>query len=175
MRSTTLATAIFALVLLASPATLAQSGGSFGSSPNAPQTTPPQPPTKSDPVAPEPGAPAAAPSTPAPVAAPAQPANLPSAADIFKKSVDAIGGEAAVRKHSAMRVKGKLGVAGMQQGDMEILMLAPNKFLTAINMGTLITPYQQCTSRNLGPRRSSSRPVSTGAGARSSANQGQPQ
>ena len=136
MRSTTLATALFALVLLANP-TLAQSGGSFGSSPNAPQTTPPQPPTKNDPVAPEPGAPAAAPSTPAPAAAPAQPANLPAAADIFKKSVDAIGGEAAVRKHSAMRVKGKLGVAGMQQGDMEILMLAPNKFLTSINMAGL--------------------------------------
>ncbi len=137
MRITTLATALFALVLLATPATLAQSGGSFGSAPTGtPQATPPQPPTKSDPVMPEPGAPATAPSTPTP-AAPAQPANLPSAADIFKKSVDAIGGEDAVRKHSAMRVKGKLGVAGMQQGDMEILMLAPNRFLTTINMAGL--------------------------------------
>lgn len=137
MRSTTLSSALFTLVVLATPVTLAQSGGSFGSAPGAPHATPPQPPSKNDPVAPEPGAPATTPSNPAPAAAPAQPANLPPAADIFRKSVDAIGGEGAVRKHTAMRVKGKLGVAGMQQGDMEILMLAPNRFLTSINMAGL--------------------------------------
>lgn len=139
MRLITVASSLLlAITLLASPASLAQSGGSFGGAPaDAPKATPPQPPAKSDPVTPEPGAPAAAPAQPGQPTAPAQPATLPAASDIFKRSVDAIGGADAVRKHTAMRVKGKLGVAGMQQGDMEILMLAPNKFLTSINMAGL--------------------------------------
>lgn len=147
MRLTTIATPLLlAIALLASPSSLAQSGGSFGGAPaDAPKATPPQPPTKHDPVTPEPGAPAAIPAQPGQPAqptAPAQPANLPAAGDIFKRSVDAIGGADAVRKHTAMRVKGKLGVAGMQQGDMQIVMLAPNKFLTSINMAGLGTMEQ---------------------------------
>jgi len=111
---------------------LAQGGGSFGSSPQgAPAATP----TKPEPGAkPEGGQ--VEPAVPATPTTPAQPANLPSAADIFKRSVEAIGGEAAVRKHESMHMKGTLSMAAAKmQGSMEIRMLAPNKFLTSIEMG----------------------------------------
>ena len=124
---------ILGTVLALSIASLAvaQGAGSFGSSP---QGAPPPAPAKTEPGAkPEGGKSDPAPTTPA---APAQPADLPSAAEIFKRSVEAIGGEAAVRKHDSMHMKGSLSMAAAKmQGSMEIFMLAPNKFLTSIEMG----------------------------------------
>ena len=71
-----------------------------------------------------------------PASAPA--ANLPPAAELFKRSVQAIGGEEAVRKHTSMRMKGTIAAQAMgMQGDMEILMLAPNRYLTTIDMKNL--------------------------------------
>jgi len=104
--------------------------GAFGSSPSTPGTqAPATPPTKDIPVAPEPGAPAA------PASAPAQPANLPSASEIFKRSLQAIGGEDAVRRHTSMRMEGSLGAAAMgMKGTMIVQALAPNLFLTTIDM-----------------------------------------
>ena len=56
---------------------------------------------------------------------------LPTASDIFTKSIEAIGGEAAIRKHTSMVTKGTLSMpaAGMS-GKLEIITLAPNKILT---------------------------------------------
>ena len=56
---------------------------------------------------------------------------LPTASDIFTKSIEAIGGEAAIRKHTSMVTKGTLSMpaAGMS-GNLEIITLAPNKILT---------------------------------------------
>ena len=121
---------VLALVL-ATPA-VAQDG-SFGSSPQAaPATTPTKPapaarPTDdggSTPIAP----PKASPTT--------APANLPSASEIFRRSVEAIGGEAAVRKHDSMHMKGTLEMpAAKMKGTLELHMLAPNRFLNVIEMG----------------------------------------
>ncbi len=64
------------------------------------------------------------------------PKDLPAAAEIFKRSVAAIGGEDAVRRHGCMRVKGRLAAKAMgMEGPMQILMLAPNRYLTTIDMG----------------------------------------
>jgi len=116
----------------------AQDGGSFGSSPKgAPAAAPPKPEPGSKP---ESGRTEPAPATPT---TPAQPANLPSASEIFKRSVEAIGGEDAVRKHTSMRMKGTLAMpAAKMQGPMEILMLAPNRFLTTIEMPGMGTMAQ---------------------------------
>jgi hypothetical protein len=122
-------------ILLLSLATLTARAqdGAFGASPaksDEKPVTPTAPPTKDAPAMPESGAPAA------PAAAPvAQPANLPSAAEIFKRSLQAIGGEAAVRKHTCMRMEGALAAAAMgMKGRMVVQALAPNLFLTSIDM-----------------------------------------
>ena len=58
---------------------------------------------------------------------------LPTASDIFTRSIAAIGGEAAIRKHTCMVTKGTLSMpaAGMS-GKLEITTLAPNKVVTAM-------------------------------------------
>ena len=58
---------------------------------------------------------------------------LPTASDIFTRSIEAIGGEAAIRKHTCMVTKGTLSMpaAGMS-GKLEITTLAPNKVVTAM-------------------------------------------
>ncbi|MFM7807240.1 MAG: hypothetical protein ACKPEA_04835, partial [Planctomycetota bacterium] len=128
-------TSIVLALSLASLA-LAQGGGSFGSSP---QGAPPAAPTKGEPAAkpseseaePRPSGEKPAKEGPASSA----PANLPTADEIFKRSVQAIGGEAAIRKHESMHMKGTLSMAAAKmQGSMEMFMLAPNKFLTNIEM-----------------------------------------
>jgi len=131
--------------------TLHAQGDAFGSKPSgtqAPTATPsasPTPPATSS--APnqvgkgdEPSAPAtpsatqtAAP-TPSFIITPLTPqptGPLPTASDIFTKSIEAIGGEAAIRKHTSMVTKGTLSMpaAGMS-GKLEIITLAPNKILT---------------------------------------------
>jgi hypothetical protein len=116
-----------AALIAVQPGALGQ--GSFGSAPAAPQSPaqPTPPPSRDEPSRPEPA--------PAPATAPTQP---PRAADIFRRSVEAIGGEAAIRSHTSMRVRGTIASPGMPKpGSMEILMLAPNRFLTVIDMGQL--------------------------------------
>jgi hypothetical protein len=119
-------------ILLLSIATLTARAqdGAFGASPakaDEKPVTPTAPPTKDAPASPEPGAPAAAPIV--------QPANLPSASEIFKRSLQAIGGESAVRKHTCMRMEGTLAAAAMgMKGRMVVQALAPNLFLTSIDM-----------------------------------------
>ena len=132
--------------------TLHAQGDAFGSKPSgaqAPTATPTASPTPppSTPSAPnkvgkgdEPAAPAtpsatqnAAP-TPSFIITPLTPqptGPLPTASDIFTKSIEAIGGEAAIRKHTSMVTKGTLSMpaAGMS-GKLEIITLAPNKILT---------------------------------------------
>ena len=127
-------------------------GDAFGSKPSgaqAPTATPSASPTPppATPSAPnqvgkgdEPSAPAtpsatqiAAP-TPSFIITPLTPqptGPLPTASDIFTKSIEAIGGEAAIRKHTSMVTKGTLSMpaAGMS-GKLEIITLAPNKILT---------------------------------------------
>jgi hypothetical protein len=110
--------------------------GSFGSAPGAPPPAAPSqptpPPTRDQPSRPEPGP--QAPTQP-PIAAPT---DLPPAAEIFRRSVDAIGGADAIRRHTCMHVKGTLASPGMPTpGSMQIFMLAPNRFLTVIEMGQL--------------------------------------
>jgi hypothetical protein len=122
-------------ILLLSLATLTARAqdGAFGASPaksDEKPVTPTAPPTRDAPAIPEPGAPAAPAASPA-----AQPADLPSAADIFKRSLQAIGGEDAVRKHTCMRMDGTLAAAAMgMKGRMVVQALAPNLFLTSIDM-----------------------------------------
>ena len=132
--------------------TLHAQGDAFGSKPSgaqAPTATPSASPTPppATPSAPnqvgkgdEPSAPAtpsatqiAAP-TPSFIITPLTPqptGPLPTASDIFTKSIEAIGGEAAIRKHTSMVTKGTLSMpaAGMS-GKLEIITLAPNKILT---------------------------------------------
>ena len=145
----------FAIVILSvaffAP-TLHAQGDAFGSKPSgaqAPTATPSASPTPppATPSAPnqvgkgdEPSAPAtpsatqiAAP-TPSFIITPLTPqptGPLPTASDIFTKSIEAIGGEAAIRKHTSMVTKGTLSMpaAGMS-GKLEIITLAPNKILT---------------------------------------------
>jgi hypothetical protein len=113
--------------ILLSPLARAQDGA-FGSSPSKPQDAPTAPPTKDTPVRPEPGAPAA--ERPAPT-----PSNLPSASEIFQRSLKAIGGEDALRRHTSMRMEGTIGAEAMgMKGTMVIQALAPNLFLTTIDM-----------------------------------------
>ena len=132
--------------------TLHAQGDAFGSKPSgaqAPTATPtasptPPPATPSAPNQVGKGDEPAAPATPSATqtAAPTpsfiitpltpQPAGpLPTASDIFTKSIEAIGGEAAIRKHTSMVTKGTLSMpaAGMS-GKLEIITLAPNKILT---------------------------------------------
>jgi hypothetical protein len=122
-------------VLLVAAARPAAGQGSFGSAPAATPTPPAQPtppPSRDGPSRPEP-----APRTPVdpPLVAPA---NLPPATEIFRRSVEAIGGAEAIRRHTCMHVKGTLASPGMPKpGSMQIFMLAPNRFLTVIDMGQL--------------------------------------
>jgi hypothetical protein len=132
--------------------TLHAQGDAFGSKPSgaqAPTATPtasptPPPATPSAPNQVGKGDEPAAPATPSATqtAAPTpnfiitpltpQPTGpLPTASDIFTKSIEAIGGEAAIRKHTSMVTKGTLSMpaAGMS-GKLEIITLAPNKILT---------------------------------------------
>ena len=137
-----LATIVFLLALLHGPA-IAQDGA-FGSGPADGGKTPPAaPPSKNDPVVPESGAPAtpttatpSAPTTPATGAgAGATGAALPSAAEIFKRGLEAIGGEEAVRRHTCMRIEGTLSAAAMgMTSTMVVQARAPNLFLTTIDM-----------------------------------------
>jgi hypothetical protein len=122
-------------ILLLSLATLTARAqdGAFGASPaksDEKPITPTAPPTKDAPASPEPAAPASPTATPI-----VQPADLPSASEIFKRSLQAIGGEAAVRKHTCMRMEGTLAAAAMgMKGRMVVQALAPNLFLTSIDM-----------------------------------------
>ena len=132
--------------------TLHAQGDAFGSKPSgaqAPTATPsasptPSPATSSAPNqvdnGDEPSAPATpsatqtASPTPSFIITPLTPqptGPLPTASDIFTKSIEAIGGEVAIRKHTSMVTKGTLSMpaAGMS-GKLEIITLAPNKILT---------------------------------------------
>lgn len=139
---------ILACVLVALSPLSARAQDGFGSTPaTTPPAEPTPPPTRDQPVTPEPGAKPATPAVPTPAepapATPATTADLPSAQDIFRRSVQAIGGEEAFRQRTSMRVKGSLGAAAMNMnGRMEILALAPNRFLTTIDMGQLGTMQQ---------------------------------
>ncbi len=131
MRNTILLVTAVALSFTLHHSVAAQ-GDSFGSSAaaTAPQAQPP--------------------SKPAGVGAPTAGVELPPATDIFKRSVEAIGGEAAVRRHTAMRMKGGLSATGMKTpGTLEILMLAPNKFLTTIELPGM-GPMKQGFDGNIG-------------------------
>ena len=133
--------AILILSLTLFAPTLHAQGDAFGSKPSdapAPTVAPPAPTTpnsigKGD----EPATPSATqPAAPTPnfIISPLspQPAGpLPTASDIFTKSIAAIGGEAAIRKHTSMVTKGTLSMPGVgMSGKLEILTLAPNKILT---------------------------------------------
>jgi hypothetical protein len=136
--------------------TLHAQGDAFGSKPSgaqAPTATPtasptPPPATPSAPNKVGKGDEPAAPATPSATqtAAPTpsffitplmpQPTGpLPTASDIFRKSIEAIGGEAAIRKHTSMVTKGTLSMpaAGMS-GKLEVITLAPNKILTLLEI-----------------------------------------
>ena len=143
----------FAIVILSlaffAP-TLHAQGDAFGSKPSADQTpaatspaaspTTPPPATSSSPKKVgqgdelTPAAPATSGASPNAFITPLnpQPAGpLPTANDIFTKGIAAIGGEAAIRKHTSMVTKGTLSMtaAGMS-GKLEIISLAPNKILS---------------------------------------------
>lgn len=132
--------------------TLHAQGDAFGSKPSgaqAPTASPTPPPAT--PSAPnkvgkgdEPAAPATpsatqtASPTPSFIITPLTPqptGPLPTASDIFTKSIEAIGGEAAIRKHTSMVTKGTLSMpaAGMS-GKLEVITLAPNKILTLLEI-----------------------------------------
>ncbi len=134
------------------PTLLAQ-GDSFGSKPSgttAPTATPPaaSPPaaTPAEPNRVSKGDETAAPAskatpqssapTPSSIITPLiQPPDvLPTAKDIFAKSLTAIGGEAAIRKHTCIQTKGTLSIsnAGME-GTLEIITLAPNKIVSTVD------------------------------------------
>ena len=136
--------AILILSLTLFAPTLHAQGDAFGSKPSdapAPTVAPPapttpnsmgkgdEPATPATPSATQPAAP-----TPNFIISPLSPqptGPLPTASDIFTKSIAAIGGEAAIRKHTSMVTKGTLSMPGVgMSGKLEILTLAPNKILT---------------------------------------------
>jgi len=149
---------LFAIVILSvaffAP-TLHAQGDAFGSKPSAGQapaaaTTPAASPTTPPPATSSspkkvgqgdeltPAAPAtssASPSSiPNAIVTPIKPqyaGPLPKANEIFTRGIAAIGGEAAIRKHTSMVTKGTLSMtaAGMS-GKLEIISLAPNKILS---------------------------------------------
>lgn len=136
--------------------TLHAQGDAFGSKPSgaqAPTATPsasptPSPATSSAPNqvdnGDEPSAPATpsatqtASPTPSFIITPLTPqptGPLPTASDIFTKSIQAIGGEAAIRKHTSMVTKGTVSMpATGMSGKLEVFTLAPNKILTLLKI-----------------------------------------
>jgi carboxyl-terminal processing protease len=59
--------------------------------------------------------------------------DLPVSA-LLNRMVDAIGGEKALRKHSARTLKGTLAVGGMFEGALTIYAAAPNYFLSIVEL-----------------------------------------
>jgi hypothetical protein len=78
---------------------------------------------------------AAPPKAPATMKAPAPAAALPSADDVLKKFRTAIGGEAAIRKHTSRSVTGTFEILGQNmRGDMKILAAAPDHLRLLITL-----------------------------------------
>src|SRR6185295_4781737 len=66
---------------------------------------------------------------------PSKPANLPSAADIVKKYVQAIGGADNIKKTTSRVSKGTLEIAAVGlNGTAEVFEKAPNKTATFVNI-----------------------------------------
>ena len=59
---------------------------------------------------------------------------LPTANDIFKRYIAAIGGEAAIRKHTSMVTKGTVGMPGGTYCKVEISTQEPNKVFATIQV-----------------------------------------
>ena len=119
---------------LAMAASLALAAAVFGAQP------PPAPPGDPAP-APEPGDPAAAAAPGAATAA--EP--LPAAAPILARYVDALGGEAAIRRHHSVTWKGTFSMPGQGlEGDLVLQASAPNLFrleIVAEGIGTISQGY----------------------------------
>jgi hypothetical protein len=81
-----------------------------------------------------PTAPATAPAAAAPAADTAAQEPLPSAAEIFKKNLDARGGEASLRRHTSMTQKGTFAMPGMGlEGTLVIQVASPSFSLVTID------------------------------------------
>jgi hypothetical protein len=78
---------------------------------------------------------ATAPAAPAP-AAQAPAAALPSARSIIDRHIAAVGGKAALTKHSSMRLTGTISMpANGISGPLEVFAARPNKTLTKVTLG----------------------------------------
>jgi hypothetical protein len=76
---------------------------------------------------------ATAPQAPAAAAQPAVP--LPSAEEILKKYRDALGGEAAIRKHTARRFKGTFEIPAQgMKGDLSVTAMAPDLMTVVVTL-----------------------------------------
>jgi len=58
---------------------------------------------------------------------------------LLRRVVDAVGGEKALRKHSAQTMKGKLAVGGMFEGAVTVYSAAPDYFLSTVELEGLGT------------------------------------
>jgi hypothetical protein len=80
-------------------------------------------------------APAPAPPPPAPAAQAAPAAALPSSDEILKRYRDALGGEAAIRKHTARRFKGTFEIPAQgMKGDLEVTAMAPDLMTVVVTL-----------------------------------------
>ena len=118
----------------------------------APATAPASTPAEAAP-APAPAAPA--PSAPAAVSRPAESATLPAAKDVIARYVAAIGGRAALVKHSSMRSMGKFEMPGAGlKGDLLLVQAKPNKMALTLNvagMGEIVTAYNGTAGWSINP------------------------
>ncbi|MGA8263561.1 MAG: hypothetical protein WB779_03880 [Ignavibacteriaceae bacterium] len=61
---------------------------------------------------------------------------LPLPSDLFKKHIDAVGGEQALRAHTTKTINGKLHIKAMGiEGNLHIVAEAPDKIKTTIELG----------------------------------------
>jgi hypothetical protein len=71
----------------------------------------------------------------APAAQPAAAAAMPSADDILRKYRDALGGEAAIRKHTARRFKGSFEIPAQgMKGDLMVTAMAPDLMTVVVTL-----------------------------------------
>jgi hypothetical protein len=62
--------------------------------------------------------------------------DLPLPSVLFKKHIDAVGGEQSIRAHTSQTIHGKLLIKAMGiEGNLEVLAAAPNKIRTTIELG----------------------------------------
>lgn len=91
----------------------------------------------------------------APALAAAQGSSLPAAREVIAKYVTALGGEAAIRKHTSTYTKASLQAGPMGSVDMEMFAAAPNKSVVKITlpgMGELNQGFDGTVGWQVGPQ-----------------------